>query len=116
MQAANCWISSAVCVLSPFAVLAPQVHGGHAGEGAELAQGARYPWHCPAVPTFRMLKALQLKKKVVRQDKDVIHCEGETLASHRKPVASHALAETSGWPNLIKYSCCGSPNSDCESS
>lgn len=63
-----------------------------------------------------MLKAFQLKKKVVRQDKDVILCEGETPTSHRKPVASEALAETSGWLNLIKYSCCGFPNSDCESS
>lgn len=96
--------------------IAPQVHGGHAGEGAELALGPRYPWPCPAVPVVRMLKAFQLKKKVVRQDKDVIHHEGETLPSHRAPVASHALAETSGWPNLIKYSCCGSPSSDCESS
>lgn len=38
LQAANSWTSSADCALSPFAAVAPQVHGDHAGEGAELAQ------------------------------------------------------------------------------
>jgi len=63
-----------------------------------------------------VLKALQLKKKLVKQDKDITHCERKTLPSHRQHVASHALAETSGWPNLIKYSCCGFPCSYCDGS
>lgn len=83
--------------------------------GSWAGTGCQIFLHCPAVPFVRMLKAFQLKEKAVRQDKDVIYCKGETLPSHRKPMASHALAETSGWPNLIKYSCCGFPNSDCES-
>lgn len=85
--------------------------------------GSELSWHrVPDIPgtaqlclLLGVLKAFQLKK-VVRQDKDVTHCEGETLPSHRKPMASHALVETSGWPNLIKYSCSGFPNSGCESS
>lgn len=110
------------CALSLFAIIAPQVNGEHAGEGA----GLLLSWQgLPDVPSTDKpylllwgLKALHLKKKKkpVRQDKGIIHCERKFLPSHRKHVASHALAETSGWPNLIKYSCCAFPSSYCDGS
>lgn len=59
---------------------------------------------------FLELKALQLKKSHKPRWQRYNPVWKKT---QRKHVTSHALAETSGWPHLIKYSCFGFPSSFC---
>lgn len=113
------------CSDRALSLFAPQVSGECAGKGAGMLLG----WHgmpdghganklhlLLSVLMLRSALQLKKKKKLVKQDKDIIYCERKPLPSHRKHVASHALAETSGWPNLIKYSFCGFPASCCDGS